>query len=700
MNLDREIDCAFFPTEVLTEPQCNILASAFGLMTGLFLSYDAYMKLDTSIARDKLNSMGDFGTLIRLMKGVKTRNMLHAIAAVNFDLASKLLKFIVYKTFTRERFDKPDVRIVFATTEQILNVFEFNVDPDRTLDKVACRQLLMHVPTEILRSALETVKSRIFDRVLFSRVTVASSNTETMLRAFIPDQTGINPTSLFEFVGKLHYMPSDGLAHIVSAFLFGVDSYRHYIEIPKDVKLVHDMRGRIIDAMSWVERSGDKGAMDRIGKSTRFLDFLEYRGLKLATPKFDVWCLQAMERSDFSLRRVVKSIEVVDANMAGKILERLKLDLGDNFSKAPRKPDADALKREYETKLYAVNSELEAMRARRDELSSQLENVRKARDDFAREMKTQMQRAEGLDRMIVTLVSEREAAGRKLRELQANAVPGEAAIQRISIEELTGDEIIGQGSFGQVKRMRWRGAEVAVKFIELPVGDKTAEQEASDEAKLLVQLRHPCIADFYGILKHANTYGIVMGFCSRGTLFNYLKQVKLDDKRKIDISRDIASGVWYLHENNVVHRDIKSGNVMLDECGRCKIIDFGLSKMRDHLNTLGGTATKTSSNVVGTTLWMAPEIITHDDANAPVPYNKSTDMYAVGITLWEVAAQKMPYSGAKGNLGVIAMWKSMNKFDEIPGDTPKQMVASIENLRLNPAERWSAEQLYGVLTEN
>lgn len=283
---------------------------------------------------------------------------------------------------------------------------------------------------------------------------------------------------------------------------------------------------------------------------------------------------------------------------------------------------------------------------------------------------------------------------------QERRVRGNAgALHRILLADLSGNEVIGQGSYGKVKRMRWLGSDVAVKFIELPVNDNTAKSEAEKEAALLVQLRHPCIADFYGILESDKQYGIVMGYCDRGTLTNYLKEAgKLDDQRQLDIARDITAGVWYLHAHNVVHRDIKSSNVMLAG-KRCKIIDFGLSRMRDHLNTVGATNTKTSGNIIGTTLWMAPEIMMHSDVDAPVPYNKAADMYAVGIVLWEVTAQQLPYRAAKGNLGVIAAHKVNNKFDEIPGDTPAALLTVIEHLRLSPEERFSAEQAHRVLVQ-
>lgn len=699
MDLEREISYTFLPSEVLTEPQCSIIAAEFGSMTdiylggtGVYLGGMAYEKLETNVHRDKIAAAENFSSVMKLMKGVKTRNFLRAVASYAPDVAKKLLDFIIKNTYTRERFDKS----AFITPEKPLEIFAFNVSPERILDKVACRQLLMHVPADILFEALEVLRTNIVNASLFNRITAASPNSEAMLRAFLPDKPGITPTSLAEFVGRLYNLPGHGRRLIISAFLHGDDSYRHYVKISKDVKFDDNMLKLMIDAKAAIERSAGPRCLYDLGMKRRFLEFHEYRGLVLP-PCFDVWCVHSMRDAGFSLRRVIKSIEIVDSTIAGRILELLNLPIGSIISKTSSKSNAVTTHEHCQAELSECKSKLTSIVK---DCELKIASAINDREYYVREFtRVQGERKECMLQLESTQ-SELKKSNKMIEDIRAQC-RGEnrLSMQYISLEELTGDEVIGQGSFGQVKRMRWRGAEVAVKFIELPVSDKTAEKEAADEANLLVQLRHPCIADFYGVLKHANTYGIVMGYCSRGTLANYLKQVQLNDKRRIDIARDIASGVWYLHANNVVHRDIKSGNVMIDESDRCKIIDFGLSKMRDHLGTIGGVATRTSVNVVGTTLWMAPEIITHEDSNAPVPYNKSTDMYAVGITLWEVASQKLPYAFAKGNLAIIVTWKAMNKFDEIPADTPPQLMSAIENLRLGPEQRWSAEQVYGVLTQ-
>jgi serine/threonine protein kinase len=143
-----------------------------------------------------------------------------------------------------------------------------------------------------------------------------------------------------------------------------------------------------------------------------------------------------------------------------------------------------------------------------------------------------------------------------------------------------------------------------------------------------------------------------------------------------------------------VHRDIKSGNVMLTSDLHCKLIDFGLSQLKEKLDTIIATRTKTTA---GSVLWMAPEIVNPDDDEG-ISYNKATDVYALGITLWEIAARKLPYLGTKGNMGRVVMMKVQGKHDEIPSDTPACVAQAIERCRsIEAAQRPSAAQLVDLL---
>ncbi len=276
---------------------------------------------------------------------------------------------------------------------------------------------------------------------------------------------------------------------------------------------------------------------------------------------------------------------------------------------------------------------------------------------------------------------------------------GETLIREIDPSMLHDRGLLGRGAYSEVRKMSWMGQIVAVKFVEEATRNDDLAETTRYEAALMMQLQHPSIAASYGILR--GQCAIVMEFLSKGSLHDFLKSDStLDDAGKIQMCLEISSGVWFLHENNVVHRDIKSGNVMLTGDLHCKIIDFGLSQLKHSLDTLGISSIKSGSSIVGSLLWMAPEIVTVDLNSDGIPYNKSTDIYALGITMWEIAARKIPYSSVNSNPGIVVACKAQGKHDKIPADTPPRLAKAIELCRSNiPSQRPSAIQLLEILND-
>jgi serine/threonine protein kinase len=112
------------------------------------------------------------------------------------------------------------------------------------------------------------------------------------------------------------------------------------------------------------------------------------------------------------------------------------------------------------------------------------------------------------------------------------------------------------------------------------------------------------------------------------SLADFIKNGPIDWPTKLNIARGICEGMIYLHSCNLLHRDLKSQNVLLDEDCSAKLIDFGLTRVSVGLMTKG----------VGTFFWMAPEVILGD------PYDREADVYSFAIVLWELIYQKEPYS--------------------------------------------------------
>jgi len=132
----------------------------------------------------------------------------------------------------------------------------------------------------------------------------------------------------------------------------------------------------------------------------------------------------------------------------------------------------------------------------------------------------------------------------------------------------------------------------------------------------------------------------------------------------------MASGLAFLHQEHIVHRDIKSLNVLLDQSYRAKLTDFGLSKVKTETKSQS-MATQTSKDAVGTIAWMAPELF-----ERRAIYTQKSDIYSLGITFWELASRKIPFADAS-NPSLIPSWVSKGDREEIPKDCPQKLASLI-----------------------
>ncbi|KAL1181659.1 hypothetical protein V6Z11_A02G065500 [Gossypium hirsutum] len=201
-------------------------------------------------------------------------------------------------------------------------------------------------------------------------------------------------------------------------------------------------------------------------------------------------------------------------------------------------------------------------------------------------------------------------------------------------EELTIGEQIGQGSCGTVYHGLWYASDVAVKvFPNLEYSDDVIHS-FRQEVSLMKRLRHPNVLLFMGAVTSPQRLCIVTEFLQRGSLFRLLQRnaAKLDRKRRVHMALDIARGMNYLHHCNptIVHRDLKSSNLLVDKNWTVKVGDFGLSRLK-HATFL---TTKTGK---GTPHWMAPEVLRNE------PSDEKSDIYSFGVILWELATGKIPW---------------------------------------------------------
>ncbi|KAK8610274.1 hypothetical protein V6N13_081437 [Hibiscus sabdariffa] len=255
-------------------------------------------------------------------------------------------------------------------------------------------------------------------------------------------------------------------------------------------------------------------------------------------------------------------------------------------------------------------------------------------------------------------------------------------------EDLQIGERIGIGSYGEVYRADWNGTEVAVKkFLDQDFsGDALVQFKC--EVEIMLRLRHPNVVLFMGAVTHSPHFSILTEFLPRGSLYKLLHRPnpQLDKKRRMRMALDVAKGMNYLHTSHptIVHRDLKTPNLLVDKNWVVKVCDFGLSRMKHHTFL-------SSKSTAGTPEWMAPEVLRNE------PANEKCDVYSFGVILWELVTLRIPWKGLNP-MQVVGAVGFQNRRLEIPEDVDP-MVAQIirECWQTEPHLRPSFAQLMSKL---
>ena len=183
----------------------------------------------------------------------------------------------------------------------------------------------------------------------------------------------------------------------------------------------------------------------------------------------------------------------------------------------------------------------------------------------------------------------------------------------------------------------------ALKFLpdEL-AGDPDATRRLKREAEILATLNHPNICIIYEIGDHEGSWFIAMERVDGTNLKLHMSRKTLSDADVVDIARQVAVALQAAHEKDVVHRDIKPGNIMVGPSGQVKVLDFGLArrfKMPDtgEIMTHGSTI---PGRPLGTANYMAPERIQQG------PLDPRSDLFSLGVVMYEMATGRLPFAGA------------------------------------------------------
>ncbi|BAT72948.1 hypothetical protein VIGAN_01039600 [Vigna angularis var. angularis] len=219
----------------------------------------------------------------------------------------------------------------------------------------------------------------------------------------------------------------------------------------------------------------------------------------------------------------------------------------------------------------------------------------------------------------------------------------------IDLRKLNMGEPFAQGAFGKLYRGTYNGEDVAIKILERPENDpakaQLMEQQFQQEVMMLATLKHPNIVRFIGACRKPMVWCIVTEYAKGGSVRQFLmKRQKRSVPLKLAVKQalDVAKGMAYVHGLGLIHRDLKSDNLLIFGDKSIKIADFGVARIE--VQTEGMTPE------TGTYRWMAPwscldgsQSLHDEEMIQHRPYTQKVDVYSFGIVLWELITGMLPF---------------------------------------------------------
>lgn len=253
----------------------------------------------------------------------------------------------------------------------------------------------------------------------------------------------------------------------------------------------------------------------------------------------------------------------------------------------------------------------------------------------------------------------------------------------ISLEQYIIIRTLGKGSCSKVQlaKHRTNGELVAIKMIQKEnfIKSRRHQERLRREVRILSLLQHPFIVSLKGVVETKDTVYIVMEYASGGELFDYISNHPSITEQEIRrLFRQILSAIYYCHLNNIIHRDLKLENLLLDENDNIKIIDFGFGNVFGHsihLNTFCGSP-----------YYAAPEMISGRPYHGP-----EVDVWSLGVVLYVLFAKRLPFE----DLNTISLYQKITTGDfTFPLSIPEGCQYLIINmLSPNPNSRYTMHQV-------
>ncbi|KAI4375667.1 hypothetical protein MLD38_013513 [Melastoma candidum] len=204
-------------------------------------------------------------------------------------------------------------------------------------------------------------------------------------------------------------------------------------------------------------------------------------------------------------------------------------------------------------------------------------------------------------------------------------------VWELDLNHLRFGKRVASGSYGDLYKGTYFSQDVAIKVLSHERLSEQLQSEFAQEVFIMRKVRHKNVVQFIGACTKPPNLYIVTEFMLGGSVYDYLHKhrgsFKLPTLLKVAI--DVSKGMQYLHQSNIIHRDLKAANLLMDENEVVKVADFGVARVKSQSGVMTAET--------GTYRWMAPEVIEHK------PYDHKADVFSFGIVLWELLTGKLPY---------------------------------------------------------
>jgi tetratricopeptide (TPR) repeat protein/predicted Ser/Thr protein kinase len=233
-----------------------------------------------------------------------------------------------------------------------------------------------------------------------------------------------------------------------------------------------------------------------------------------------------------------------------------------------------------------------------------------------------------------------------------------AAIGRYRILRLLGEG--GMGVVYEVEQEKPRRT-VALKVIKPGLASAELLRRFEQESQALGRLQHPGIAQIYEAGTADTGCGpqpyFAMEFIRGESLLEYAKAQELNTRQRLELMAKVCEAVHHAHQRGIIHRDLKPGNILVDESGQPKVLDFGVARVTD--SDAQATRQTEVGGLVGTLAYMSPEQVLAD----PLELDTRSDVYALGVILYELMASRLPYTVSRNLLEAV---RAIREEDPVP----------------------------------